>query len=257
MKASRVVRGETEQEVELRARLQMDAWNERWTIIKQNADKRARIENAALLSSEKKGFALKRTREAQKEIATIENILRSGIEIDHTVDWDSLKSRASFSISQPLQPQQDPIPSPLFENLSIQPVLSFWDKLIPKRKTQKTLAAAKKFQDEKQRWETLKTQIEQSNNAKQEAYHKDLQIWKEKKTSFKQLQDEQHTKVEAWRTAYFKKQLDTLIDYWELVLSKSEYPDSFPKSLSFDYQHQSKLLIVDYHFPDISCLPHP
>ena len=39
------------------------------------------------------------------------------------------------------------------------------------------------------------------------------------------------------------------------MLSRSEYPDGFPRSFCFDYLPESKVLILEYHLPDISCLP--
>ncbi len=83
----------------------------------------------------------------------------------------------------------------------------------------------------------------------------DVKAWEIEKLSYEQLQKEQHSKVDLWRAAYQQKQIDVLTDYWELVLSRSEYPDSFPKSLSLDYLVESKVLILEYHLPDISCLP--
>jgi restriction system protein len=40
-----------------------------------------------------------------------------------------------------------------------------------------------------------------------------------------------------------------------MVLSQSEYPDTFPRAFSFDYLPESSLLIVEYSLPTISSLP--
>ena len=254
LKASRNLRGATQEEIELKARWQMEAWQQKWQKIQQADTKRREAEKRALLSSEKKELAARRTREAQEELTALENILRDGLEIDHLLDWDSLKSRASFSVAHPAAPSPDPIP-PLPPPVVFPPALSFWDKLIPSRRARKTALAAEELRDQERRWEGLKEQVVQSNKKREYSYLADLKNWEEEKLSFGRSQKEQHAKVDSWRAAYQEKQLDVLTDYWELVLSRSEYPDSFPKSLSLDYLPQSKVLIVEYHLPDISSLP--
>jgi restriction system protein len=263
LKASRVVRGSTSQEVELRAQLQLDAWDQRWRKAQQSAAKLELRQQAALAGSGKKELALQRTREAEAELAALGNILREGIETDHVLDWDSLKSHAPFSTPRPKAAPSVPMPQPPApRNLVSVATLSFWDKLIPSRGARKISAAAQKtasaqeeFRKEQQLWEELKDQVEQSNKKKRELHLVDVKNWDEEKLSFERLQQEQHAKVDSWRVAYQQKQSDVLTDYWELVLSRSEYPDSFPKSLLLDYLPDSRVLILEYHLPDISCLP--
>jgi restriction system protein len=246
LKASRVVRGETHAEVELRAQLQMDAWSQRWQTVQQAAAKRDRKQKAALSSFGKKELAAQRTREAQAELTALGSILKDGIEKDHVVDWDSLKSRSAFSVPRPREPLPDPIsPPPAPRNLVFQPTLGFWDKLIPRlraRKTaiaaQKTSSATEEFRGEVRRWEALKAQVAQLNKDKQDTHLEAVKNWEVERASFERLQKEQHAKVDLWRAAYERREVDLLTDYWEL-----------------DYLPDSKILIVEYHLPDISCLP--
>jgi restriction system protein len=263
LKASRVLRGETQEELELKAQLQLEAWAQKWQRIQQADAKRRESEKAAHLSTQKKELAAQRTREAQQALAALGGLLRSGIEIDHVLDWESLKSRAPFSVRTPVAPSPDPIPAPPApRNLVFQPVLGFWDKLIPSHRArkiaaaaQKTSSAEEKFRDEKRRWEKHKGEVEQSNTKKQDSHLANVKNWEREKLSFERLQAQQHAKVDSWRVAYQQKQIDVLTDYWELVLSRADYPDTFPKSLSLDYLLESKMLLLEYHLPDISCLP--
>lgn len=110
LKASRVVRGSTSQEVDLRAQLQLDAWDQRWRKAQQSAAKLELRQQAALAGSGKKELALQRTREAEAELAALGNILREGIETDHVLDWDSLKSHAPFSTPRPKAAPSVPAP---------------------------------------------------------------------------------------------------------------------------------------------------
>lgn len=263
LKASRVLRGETHEEIERKAQLQMEQWAEKWQRIQVAEARRQGSEKAARLSSQKKELASRRTRDAQQALTALGNILKDGIEVDHVLDWDSLKSRAPFSKPRPGPPAPDPtLPPPSPRNLLFQPTLSFWDKLIPSRRTRKTAAAAERsslakqeFRDEERRWEEHRSQVEQRNKKKHESHLLELKNWETEKLSFEEMQEQQHAKVDSWRVAYKQKQIDVLTDYWELVVSRSEYPDSFPRSMSLDYLADSKLLILEYHLPDISCLP--
>lgn len=263
LKASRVVRGETLEEVDKRAQLQMDSWNQRWRSMVETAAKREQRQKSASTASRKKEIALQRTREAQEELAALENILKEGIELDHVVDWDSLKSRSPFSVPRPDVPPVSPIPPPPAPgNLVFHPSLTFWDKLIASRRAKKIAAAAEKsafwaqqFQEEERRWEKLKDEVERSNKEKHDSYLIAVKNWETEKLAFQRLQEQQHAKVDSLRDSYQQKQIDVLTDYWELVLSRSQYPASFPKSLSLEYLPDSKVLVLDYHLPDISCLP--
>jgi restriction system protein len=263
LKASRVVRGETQAEVDFRVQLQVDAWDQRWRAIQQLAAKREQKQKSALAGASKKELALQRTREAEAELAVLGRILRDGIEIDHVVDWSSLRSQSPFSVPPPQSLLAEPMPAPaVARNLTFEPTLGFWDKLIPSlraRKTalamQKTLAAQEAFQNQGRQWEERKRQIEESNKKKHGFYLTSVKKWEKEKSSYEQMQEQQNRKVDSWRAGYLQKKADVLIDYWELVLSRSEYPDSFPKSLSLDYLPESRVLILEYHLPDISSLP--
>lgn len=45
------------------------------------------------------------------------------------------------------------------------------------------------------------------------------------------------------------------MEYCEVVLNNSNYPDNFPKNFECDYTVQNKLLIIDYSLPEPDLLP--
>ena len=256
LKASRVLRGETQAEVEIKAHLQWEAWNQKWQKIQQADAKRREGEKVALLSFQKKELAAQRTREAQEKIAALNGILKDGIEIDHVIDWDSLKDRSPFAAPVPALTAPEPIPRrPLPGDSVFEPTLSFLDRLVPSRRNRRTGEAAQRFRAEESRWTTVKSEVERSNNNKREAYEAQTRKWREQKEAFDQTQRQQHAAVQVYRDAYWAKEVRGLTEYWDYVLSKSEYPEGFPKSFCFDYLPDSKVLILEYHLPDISCIP--
>jgi restriction system protein len=256
LKASRVLRGESQGEVELKAQLQFEAWNQKWQKIQQGEAKRRGIEEAALSVLQKKGLAAQRTREAQEKISALSSILKDGIEIDHAVDWNSLKDQSSFSVPVPAWPAlESPPRRPFPTDIVFEPRLSFLDRIIPSRRTRRKAEAKERFKTEVGCWTNAKTQIEDANRNRQEAYQEDVKKWQEQKEVFGETQRRQHAAVEAYRVLYGAKQIRGLTEYWEYVLSKSEYPDGFPRSFCFDYLSDSRILILEYRLPDISCLP--
>jgi restriction system protein len=68
-------------------------------------------------------------------------------------------------------------------------------------------------------------------------------------------QQRQHASIDEQRQIYLANDPVALNDYWNMVLSQSEYPDTFPRAFSFDYLPESSLLIVEYSLPTISSLP--
>jgi restriction system protein len=52
-----------------------------------------------------------------------------------------------------------------------------------------------------------------------------------------------------------KQNVDSIEEYCHMVLSKSEYPESFPESFELEYNPDTKILIVEYELPSIECLP--
>lgn len=48
---------------------------------------------------------------------------------------------------------------------------------------------------------------------------------------------------------------ESIVEYCDMVLSNSEYPDYFPQEFDIDYNPNNRTLIVEYILPDIAHLP--
>src|SRR4051794_7594174 len=101
LRTFKIVKGATEEEVELKATLQSLVWAERWQKVEKGQALRRDKEHALIASSQRKEWANKRTRECQGQIGALSRILKDSVELDHRTDWDSLKDRKSFGISPP------------------------------------------------------------------------------------------------------------------------------------------------------------
>jgi len=92
--AYRVIRGSSKEEVELKARLQQQAWNDRWTRIQ--AANAARLERLAktqrwekLVDVERraKSEALDLTKQAEAQLEELRNLLRNALDKKRFLDW--------------------------------------------------------------------------------------------------------------------------------------------------------------------------
>jgi restriction system protein len=61
--------------------------------------------------------------------------------------------------------------------------------------------------------------------------------------------------IEKSKTDYFNNMPQAIIRYCELVLSKSVYPEGFPKDFAIDYNPHNKVLIVEYTLPSPDDMP--
>ena len=50
------------------------------------------------------------------------------------------------------------------------------------------------------------------------------------------------------KEAYLNKNNDSIIEYCEMVLNNSEYPDSFHKNFELEYNPDNKILIIENVF---------
>ena len=256
LNAYRVVRGPTQEIVELKARLQSEAWDQRWAKLQQVQAKRGEKERVLLRLAQKAEIALQRTRDAELELTSLQRILRDGIELDHALDWDSLKDQTSFITPRPAPPEFRAIPqAPDKAAPQFQPRLSFLDRLLPSRRELRRTEAEERFRSARGRWVAEKEATEQANSESGARYNSEVEAWEEQKRLHAEAKVKQHATVEKFRMAYEHKDPDGLVEYWDEVLSRSEYPDSFPKGFTFDYIPEPRLLVVEYSLPDASCFP--
>jgi restriction system protein len=83
----------------------------------------------------------------------------------------------------------------------------------------------------------------------------DLKAWDERQTVFLEKQALKNEAVEKQRSAYLSGAADAVIEYCDMVLSASAYPDYFPQEFSLDYNPETKIVVVDYSLPPPGDLP--
>jgi len=252
----RHIRGRDRYVVEQKAQAQKLLWEEMWQK-KLAADKRTQNKERAIRDKEgKKELAQIRTAEAQSQLDELENILRHTLSVDDVIDWSSLEDKRRFSTPRPLKARAMPAPDePKASNERYQVELGLFDKLFKSRGQKKLNDAKKRFQADHADWVIKKKNYEDTNKRLDEQLQLDIRDWEIAKADYEAKQTETNQKIQESRENYLKLVDSAVIDYCEMVLSNSEYPECFPQDWDIDYSSENKILVVDYSLPDISALP--
>lgn len=252
---------------------QFTKWDEQWSkIVNKNKAQANKEAN--------QNIAEERTNEAQEKLQEIENILRHTLDIDDTVEWESLKDKKKFKVPNPKNQLEKEIkqitipPKPTHKNMPIepdkkhfQPQLSFVDKLIKAKGQKKVYQAEMMYENAINEWKQLVKQTEEFNKKlddehsiilteieKQKIgiakkYDELEKEWERQKEEYYKYQEEHNLKVERLKVLYFKCESNAVLEYCELVLNNSEYPESFPKDFDLEYNDANRILIVEYVLP--------
>jgi restriction system protein len=226
------------------------------------------------------------TIDAKKAIEEVENILNHTLTINDAVDWDKLKDKNNFDEPNPINQLKQKlklIPLPhkgIISNVPPQPneedfrpKFSFFDNLFKSLKVKKIAAAKDDFNAAFSLWEDEKRKIEAENtkeidrekeeerfyNLKCEEAKQNLQKeekeWSIRKEEYYKRQNETNEIIDGLKDRYEKGDEDAVEEYCEIVLSNSEYPESFPKAFDLIYSSENKQLVIDYELPPLDKLP--
>ena len=229
-----------------------------------------------------------KTREAEQKIQEIENLLESSLNIEPALDWEKLKNKKPFQepspetylenlVSQVSKPQKPELENlhdkPLETDELFQPKFSFFDKLFNSLKEKKIEKYKRLFQNAHENWLSEKKRIETQNKDNQENYLsevdnynkliesiktqnlRDIEAWNKRKLSYEKKQAEHNEEIEKFKKEYYNKEKSAILEYCNLILNNSDYPDYFPKIFNLNYVEEGELLIVDYCLPEKANLP--
>jgi restriction system protein len=203
---------------------------------------------------------------AEQAVNAVERLLEHTLQVDDRVDFDALKDRSTFA-EPPPHPVRTLVPPPQPVRAVVvhaSPTVSFWrmllELLIPGSKRSR-LAAEERVRSLQnveiearntaalKVWEsecaTAKHQYEERVQERQ----KRVEDWASRKRIFEARQTAANAAVDALRDHYRRRAADAVEQYCELVLSASEYPESFPQTFYVQYRPEPRLLVVEYRLP--------
>ncbi|TLS66284.1 restriction endonuclease [Mariprofundus erugo] len=221
---------------------QLATWEKKYARVCDVQDKKDKEEQAQ-----------ERTAQAKEALEAIENILSHTLGIDDAVDWNDVKNTQPFKTAKPRKPNSKPIPS--------EPSRSSFMKPVPFMKTlfgqkQKIVSAQEaEYAAAIEQWRKDKSAVESENAAIVKAHEKAVAEWNDAKAKYEAEQVEFNAKIEQLRAAYGDKNAEAIVEYCEMVLNNSEYPDSFPKDFEIQYNEANGMLLIDYQLPSIENIP--
>ena len=258
LKKHRLVRGREEAIVLRKAEIQIAEWNEKWVLADAREKKRLDKESRKREQDSNKDLASSRTEEALGEINRLGNILKQTLEVDDAINWDNFKDMSEFPKPKPTRTKppvesqaQAKLKEPKLSDNTYQPRFGFMDKLISSRKNKLIAEHKARFETDYKSWQEFQAAIESSK----QKYESDLQTWESRKAEFIEQQNASNEAIEKQRASYLTGTYDAIIDYCDMVLSESDYPDFFPKEFDIDYNDETKVLIADYAMPAPEDIP--
>lgn len=252
----RQIRGTDRHIVRQKAEAQLRQWDEMWEKKQAVEEKKAEREAAIRSREEKTELAKQKSEEANSAISLLENTLAYTLEVDDTIDWDSLLDKSPFAEEKPRKPKTKSLPrEPRKSDDEYQPNLGLLAKLLAGVREKKLAVAEREFLAAHDKWEQERLSIEQHNIVSAEQHVRELEVWEERKKKFETRHEEANIKTLEKKRLYEKKEANAISDYCEMVLSNSEYPEYFPQEWDLEYQPDGKILIIDYSLPDIDRIP--
>jgi restriction system protein len=186
----------------------------------------------------------------------IDNALRHTLSVDDTIDWEQLKDKTKFKVLKPIKNGDKPLPQKPDQNsMEFKPKLSFLDNLFKSKKEEKIKQSEQKYHHAIANWVNVCDQIENNNKAQDDEYNIQVKDWEDKQSEYYKKQEKKNAKVDEFKERYQKADPSAILEYCELVLNNSLYPESFPKSFEIDYNPDNKILIVEYSLPSLDQFP--
>lgn len=239
--------------------IQEAKWTEKWEI----------VQSKNMLMEEKNNnlqFTELSNCEAHEIQNLIENLLIHSLSINSTIKWDNLKDHSVFNDPKPkLSPKESYKIVPIIPNsssLEFIPRFTLWDKLFKSKKEEKEMLYQKKYEDALAWWESNKKKIKAENIAIDEDYQNtvdkwklETEIWESREKEYYDQQNLYNLNIDELEQKFVERDPIAVMEYFEMVLNNSEYPEFFPKNFEIEYNNENQIFIVEYDLPDLNCFP--
>jgi len=244
----RVVSGTDEAFVKAKALALQNSWEAEYRrkLAKQQEEEDREIYRRELNGNVQE--AERRTNDAEKALEQVSNILRAALTARHAIDWEKLKRKDAYSTPQPKELVYAEFPwEPQPEDIKYKPMLTLFDKLSKSRVEQKSSSSKQSLHSDHATWLEAVERVKAEN---QKLYSKNvtaIERWNEESRKHQEELDRGNAAIDKRKADYESLQPDAVADYCELVLSASEYPDDFPRSLIWNTFRIQKFLLLIIH----------
>jgi restriction system protein len=216
----RIIRGRDKYIVEQKAFLQQAAWAEQWEKKNERLSRERKVRDGKFEAEQK-------SQNATDLFDALRSILAHTLAVDDRIDWESLKSKSPFSDSKP--------PEPNWSEYEVR--VSFWDMFVPGLRKRKMLAS---------KAATLRATEQWSNECKE---------WEHRREQYVLAQETANQAIDEQAKRYRAGESGAIEEYCDLVLSRSEYPDLFPKEYVLVFDPLTATLGIEYDIPSPDDFP--
>lgn len=255
LKKHRVIKGDDPSVIERKANIQIEDWAERWAAAERREALRQITQSTKEHREAQKSAADEQTTQAQLELAALDGLLSHTLSVNDAIDWEQLKDYAKFS--EPI-PQRQAVAGPLPQEpdaSDFKPVLGLLDKVFSSRRERKLKEAQARYSAARAKWTSEVAAYKSEVQRLEQEHISALSAWEKRKEAFLITQRESNATVDRKRSAYIAGDAEAVLDYCDLVLSNSQYPDWMPKEWELDYNKETRTLVVEYSLPSFDELP--
>ena len=182
-------------------------------------------------------------------IEDLEGVLKATLALDDYIDFETLKQKTKIPPFNP-GPLGQPILGPYRPAYEIA-ALTFTQKLLPGAKGKHARAVAEAqagFESDTAAWHAAEANRSAKLVEARVAYDAGVVEIKAKDAA-------QHAEIDAMKADIDRGDPEAIRNYFEMVLSRSVWPDGFPQRFALAHDPSSKLLAIDYQLPDFSVVP--
>ena len=238
-----------------KAQEQRQLWEVQWQRKREIEDGRNERKRAAYDKASRKALAESQTADAQTELDGLRNILKETMSLKEA-SWASLYDRTKFTDLAPKTPTfAEPPIEPSLEDQQFQVTLSLLDKIIPSFKRKKLKEAADRWARTHAHWQEQVARTERDNALIKAKYDASVEKWSMARDAFKAAQDKVNGHIDELRRRHLDKEEDAVVEFTDLILTRSEYPDFFPKKWEIGFQRETGVMAVDYDLPNVDQMP--
>jgi len=252
----RLIKGTDRYVVEQKAAAQVRTWDEMWEKKQAAEAVRETRQRAVQEKDAKKTLAAERTAEAQDILSGIDQTLLHTLNVNDRIEWDSLLDRKPFPKALPPEPKWHPVPKePKDSDPQFASTRKWYYSIFGNLRQRSEQEAKNRFVLAHETWRKQMPQVDGKNKALKDEWNLNAKRWQQEKEQYEQEQAQRNGLILDKKKAYFDRNPQAVIEYFDMVLSNSQYPDTFPQEWNLNYLEDAKTIVVDYFLPSSDEVP--
>ncbi|KDN57932.1 restriction endonuclease [Exiguobacterium sp. AB2] len=249
LKKFRIIRGKSLYEVQEKAEMQLQIWEEQWARVVKRQEE---IE----FKSNKKATAQQMSNQLKADREAINDYLKRAIFKNRNLNLREDLRRRNFEENEPIPPELTAIRSRPDSNAQVyKPNLNVLEQLFSFLAKRKNEEAKERYNKALNDWIYEKEQNEFENEKKWNEYHQEYLNWKQAKEAFEKAEKERLDSLDKIFEDYRVRKDESLEKYFDYLLSKFITFDFIPNQRNLKYFNESKTLYVETYLPNLDEIP--